>query len=115
MTTPEVGKAKAAAMAKALDTMWARFLPEINERVQVLDQAAEAAVAGRRSHKLRAAAHQAAHKLAGTLGTFSLGHGTDLAREAEILYTRDELVPEEAVRLKKIALDLRAIVDNRRS
>ena len=115
MTSPDVGKAKAAAMAKALDTMWARFLPEINERVQVLDKAAEAAAVGRRSEKLRSAAHQAAHKLAGTLGTFGLGHGTDLAREAEILYTRDELVPEEATRLKKIAGDIRVIVEGRRS
>jgi len=101
-------------MAKALDTLWARFLPEIEDRVHVLDEAAAAVAAGKRSEKLRASAHSAAHKLAGTLGTFGLDHGTDLAREAEILYTRDEIGREDAARLKSIATSLRTIVDARK-
>ena len=100
-------------MAKALDTMWARFLPEISERVRVIEEAAAAAVVGKWSEKRRVSVHQAAHKLAGTLGTFGLGRGTDLAREAEILFTRDELGSEDAARLKKIAGAIREIVRGR--
>ena len=60
--------------------MWAQFLPQIQERVAVLETAAEAFAAGRLS-KQHEAAKTAAHKLAGVLGTFGLTQGTVLARE----------------------------------
>ena len=37
----------------------------------------------------REAAHAAAHKLAGTLGTFNLARGTELAREFELLFSAE--------------------------
>ena len=114
MTPTETGSAKADAIAKALTTMWERFLPEIEGRIQVLDEAAAAVIAGKRCPTLRASAHQAAHKLAGTLGTFGLGRGTELAREAEILYTREEIGREDAARLQTIAGSIRTIVDERK-
>ncbi len=71
-----------AALSQAIDRLWARFLPEIRERVAILEAAASAVAAGKLSATRRQAAQAAAHKLAGVLGTFSLTRGTVLAREA---------------------------------
>ena len=73
-------------MAAAMARLWAKFLPEIEQRVGVLDDAARALSAGGTlSEEQRAAAHAAAHKLAGSLGTFGMQRGTELARLAEDL------------------------------
>ncbi len=71
------------SMKEALDRLWKQFLPQIEERVAALESAATALAADRLSHDQREAAHAAAHKLAGVLGTFGLTKGTILAREAE--------------------------------
>lgn len=72
------------AMAAALARLWTRFLPEIESRVAILEAAAASLVAGSLTAEQRQAAHDAAHKLAGTLGTFGLPRGTDLARKTEL-------------------------------
>jgi len=73
-------------MAEALDRMWSRFLPQIEERLAVLDAAAAAAGNGLTPDQL-SQAREAAHKLAGVLGTFGLASGTVLARQIEALYS----------------------------
>jgi len=70
-------------MADALARLWAKFLPEIEARVALIEAAAAALTSGSLPDGQREAAHGAAHKLAGTLGTFGLQRGTELAREAE--------------------------------
>jgi HPt (histidine-containing phosphotransfer) domain-containing protein len=74
-------------MAEALKMLWQKFLPQMQERVAVLEEANEALQTGTLSNEQRTAAGAAAHKLAGVLGTFGLAAGTNLAREAEELYT----------------------------
>ena len=66
-----------------LADLWKRHLPEIAERVGVLERACEALGAGGLSEEEREAAIGAAHKLAGVLGTFGRTRGTELAREVE--------------------------------
>ncbi len=78
-----------AALKEALERLWIQFLPQMQERVSKLASAAEALAAGSLSEKQRTEAHDAAHKLAGVLGTFGLTKGTILAREAEIAYSGD--------------------------
>jgi HPt (histidine-containing phosphotransfer) domain-containing protein len=103
-----------ADLADALARLWAHFLPEMLERVVILESAAAAATANRLSDELRTAAHSAAHKLAGSLGTFGLDEGTLLAREAEALYcTESQPDPAVAERLALIAARLRNLVENR--
>lgn len=99
----------------ALDRLWKRFAPEIHERVALIESAAAACAAGRLSAERRKAANAAAHKLAGTLGTFNLARGTDLAREFEIL-TAEDCVPDAdcSSRLVAIAAEIRSTVDSRR-
>jgi HPt (histidine-containing phosphotransfer) domain-containing protein len=107
---PDSGK---PALTEALNQLWARFLPEIEEKVAVLSSAAATSSASPLSIEQQEAARDVAHKLAGVLGTFGLTEGTNLAREAEILYTANPN-PAGAARLTEIATQLRAIIANRK-
>jgi HPt (histidine-containing phosphotransfer) domain-containing protein len=102
------------SMAEALDQMWARFLPQLEERAATLEAAAAAVVAGRLSVDQKAAATAAAHKLAGVLGTFGLTEGTVVARELENLYSGESgHGPATGAQLTALAARLRVIVASR--
>ena len=102
-------------LSAALDQLWVRFLAEIRVRVDILDAAGAACAANELSAAQREAAHSAAHKLAGTLGTFNLANGTELAREYELLVSNEEgLDSSQGGRLSSIAAELRAIVASRK-
>ncbi len=108
------GPAAAPDLGKALDLLWARFLPEIRTRVDLLEIAAQACAAEKLSAAERENAHAAAHKLAGSLGTFNLTRGTDLAREFELAFSGEHATgPAVAEKLLSIAAELRTIVDSR--
>ncbi len=103
------------ALNQALDRMWAQFLPLMEERVAILESAAAAFAANRLSKEQQAAAGAAAHKLAGVLGTFGLSRATVLARELEIIYSRQNHPDAElAARLASTAAELRKIVAARK-
>jgi HPt (histidine-containing phosphotransfer) domain-containing protein len=103
------------SMTEALNRLWNQFKPEMEERVGVLDAANQALAVDKLSMDWRAEANSAAHKLAGTLGTFGLTRGTVLAREAEVIYSGDaEPDPNSLPRLEEIAHELRAIIANRK-
>ena len=93
----------------ALDHLWAQFLPQMDERVAVLESAASALGDGKLSETQREAAQAAAHKLAGVLGTFGLTKGTILAREAEMVCSGDA-DPASAAQLSEIAAQLRSMI-----
>ncbi len=94
-----------------MNRMWAQYLPQILERVSALEAAGEATVQGAPTAELRLMAIAEAHKLAGTLGTFGLPQGTDLAREAEALCTPEHAIDvASARRLLEIAAELRTMI-----
>ncbi len=102
------------ALSQAIDRLWVRFLPEIKERVAVIQVAADALATGTSTASRREAAHAAAHKLAGVLGTFGLTRGTVLARELEINFSSEQCTdPASGKRLAAVAAELRAIVESR--
>jgi HPt (histidine-containing phosphotransfer) domain-containing protein len=103
-----------AILSHALDHLWQRFLPEIRERVAILESAASAAAQGNLNEELRETARAAAHKLAGVLGTFGLPRGTDLARELEVAFGPDLPVSASAPNLAPIAKELRESVESRK-
>ena len=103
------------ALSAVLDRLWAQHMPLLVERVDALDEAAKAFAAGHISPSQQQAAESAAHKLAGVLGTFGLTRGTVLARELEIMYSRQD-GPDRglAEHLGSIATELRAIIASRK-
>ncbi|MGB9228867.1 MAG: Hpt domain-containing protein [Terracidiphilus sp.] len=105
-----------ANLSEALDRMWARFLPDIRDRISVLEAAAEAAAANDLSAHQREDAHATAHKLAGALGTFGLMRGTDLARRFEAEFS-SEPGPDQSQgkALVAVAAEIRAMIENRKS
>jgi HPt (histidine-containing phosphotransfer) domain-containing protein len=102
-----------AQMAAAMDALWAKFLPQMEERLAVLDAANRALESGELGAAEREAAHAAAHKLAGSLGSFGLTRGTELAREAERIYAGDDGLGATAGRLNLIVAELRRMVASR--
>lgn len=95
----------------AMARLWAKFKPEIERRVAVLESAAEALSAGTLDDEQRATAHEVAHKLAGSLGTFGRPHGTELARQAELaLADRSQEIDAKA--FSSWVLELRSIVNS---
>jgi HPt (histidine-containing phosphotransfer) domain-containing protein len=103
------------ALAEAITQLWIKHLPEIMERVGLLESAAESFARGTLTFEQREAANIAAHKLAGTLGMFNLTRGTVLARELEIMYSR-ETGPDPAFgeRLNSISAELHEIIQTRK-
>ena len=72
------------ATRRLLDQLWQRNLPTTHSRIALFTAAAEAARNGVLTPALREQATTEAHKLAGSLGMFGYGRGTDLAREIEL-------------------------------
>ena len=105
----------ASELSEALDKLWARFLPEIRNRVSVLEAAATANAGHALTTAQHREAHAAAHKLAGTLGTFGLAQGSDLALELENLYALDK-APDAAQgeQLAALAQELRLMIESRK-
>jgi HPt (histidine-containing phosphotransfer) domain-containing protein len=86
---PAATDAAKASVSEAMARLWAKFLPEIERRVSMLDAAAAALAAGSLAAKERENAHADAHKLAGSLGTFGMHRGTEIARRAELALAVD--------------------------
>jgi HPt (histidine-containing phosphotransfer) domain-containing protein len=102
-------------LAAALTQLWQRFMPETLARVEILEAAALACARGKLYEAQVRSAKEAAHKLAGSLGTFALTRGTVLARELEVLYsTGDTPATDLAPRLTSLAAELRHIVLSRK-
>jgi hypothetical protein len=98
-------------MSAALDRLWVQFLPQMNDRLGILESACNALAAGMLSTDQRLAANGAAHKLAGVLGTFGLTRGTVLAREVEVFYSGEtQSDPAAAGRLSEINTELRTMI-----
>ncbi|HWG21689.1 MAG TPA: Hpt domain-containing protein [Terracidiphilus sp.] len=102
-------------LSDALEILWKKFQPQIEERVAVLEAANRALAEGALTAEAREAAHAAAHKLAGILGTFGLAEGTALAREVEGMYGGDAALDEAAKRLSLIVAELGRLLSTRGS
>ena len=110
-----MGDATSSQLSEAMNRLWEKFLPQMQERVMTLQSAAAQLARGTAlsiEEQNRAGAD--AHKLAGVLGTFGLKKGTDLAREAEGLYGGVlEPNPAIAARLSAIAEQLGLMLASR--
>jgi HPt (histidine-containing phosphotransfer) domain-containing protein len=101
-------------LADAMNRLWDKHLPQMEERVATLQSAAKRMASGTITHDEQQRAIADAHKLAGVLGTFGLKDGTELAREAEGIFDSDlHAAADTAPRLSLIAEQLTAMIANR--
>lgn len=110
-----MGQNEEPALEAALNRLWTKYLPQIEERVATLEAAAAGLSDGTLTLDEQESASATAHKLAGVLGTFGLHDGTILAREAEVAYGSDlDSSQVVAARLREIAAQLRVLVSARK-
>jgi HPt (histidine-containing phosphotransfer) domain-containing protein len=102
---------KEQAIADTLSRMLTKFLPDISQRVSLLETAVQALAEGRLTAHQRSAAHAAAHKLAGTLGMFGMHSGTELARAAELTLAGEEAIADPEALGVQIT-QLRQLIDS---
>ena len=91
----------------AIAALWEKHKETISLRLVSIEQAAAAFSEEALQDELRVQAQGAAHKLAGSLGTFGLHQGSRLAKEAEELLAAKSSSPGDAERLSAIAAALR--------
>ncbi|HEX4662884.1 MAG TPA: Hpt domain-containing protein [Terriglobales bacterium] len=97
-----------------MQVLWQKYLPEMHARLGTVHSAVEALSDGSLSHELRNAAANAAHKLAGSLGTFGVHEGSVAAHEIERLLSARTIFSEsEILRLQELASQLQREVENR--
>lgn len=70
-------------LEKKLEALWEKFLPATTVRVNTIAEAAKELEAGVLREETREAAESAAHKIAGSAGTFGFMTITDIARDLE--------------------------------
>jgi len=97
-------------LSGAMSAIWARNLEAQEQRVAVQEQALVALLAGTLDVTSREQAAQAAHKLAGTLGSFGLTDGTSLATDLETAWSNEAVAPSDAPRLAQVICELRRLL-----
>lgn len=91
--------------------IWERSKKTITERIETLREAQSLAAQNNLDEPARLRAVDAAHKLAGVLGTFGLPRGTELAREAEETFGSTESLSQPIVeRLGSLLAELDNLV-----
>jgi len=94
----------------AFAEVWERNLPSLGAHVGTIERAARAVEEGGLGAGLTVDAHTAAHKLAGSLGSFGLARGSELARELERRFEpgRD---PGDSREIARLVSELRGVIE----
>ena len=100
-------------LRKSLDQLWQKHIPETKSRLEILERALQAFIQGKLSQELRLEAVQAAHKLAGSLGSFGLGSSSEKATELELLLEKQHLDESDISTLAEHLRLLKRDVENR--
>jgi HPt (histidine-containing phosphotransfer) domain-containing protein len=79
----------AREMDELLQRLWVKNYPILAERLKVIRAATDKLNAGYLDKRTQKDGEEAAHKLAGILGTFGLPQGSVLASRIEVLLARD--------------------------
>ena len=102
------------SLADRLQAIFESNKDDFSLRITTLERAVPAILAGHLDEGLRATAQHDAHKLAGSLGTFGMPFGSDLARKLERRFagSYDPIEPDDEHLLKVVAA-LRQELDGR--
>jgi DNA-binding response OmpR family regulator/HPt (histidine-containing phosphotransfer) domain-containing protein len=99
-----------------LNETWLVTKPKSFAQMTVFFQVVQDLQANSLTPQLQAQAHQVAHKLAGTLGTFGLTQAMQMARQLEhLLDGSSSLRSQQAPLIKTIAIDLQQEIQNTNS
>ena len=91
----------------ALAALWEKFSEVLFGRLALLERATQALREGCLSEELRQEAAMGAHKLAGSLGTFGLPEGSNLAEQMELMFQRGSWNQAQSERLSILVGSLR--------
>jgi len=92
-------------LAAAIHAIWERAFSTVHRELEAIDKAVVELQRGCLEEPTRAAAEAAAHKIAGSAGTFGFTEASRVAREIEDLV--QVLTPEHASALTELAVSLR--------
>ncbi|MDZ4875022.1 MAG: Regulator of RpoS [Chroococcidiopsis cubana SAG 39.79] len=96
----------------ALAGVWERFQGRVNEQVMLLEQATTQILPAQLTTEQRHHAEQAAHTLAGSLGTFGFATGSQLARKIErSLRAKKPMSQTETKHLRELVAALRRSIE----
>jgi diguanylate cyclase (GGDEF)-like protein len=113
-SNPAVSKEQRQALYREKAAkIWEQGKSNIIQRLEVLEQAARATSTGKLDEDLRQKAQQEAHKLIGTLGTFGVHAGSQVARQIETLLQIEGALELQQVReLEAQVKELQLLVEN---
>jgi diguanylate cyclase (GGDEF)-like protein len=97
-------------LAPSMAAIWERHLPDTRDRLELLEAAAADLAAGALAPERAAEARDAAHRLAGTVGTFGFAAASDAARRIELLL-RAGSAPEDGGELSDLVAQMRVDLD----
>jgi diguanylate cyclase (GGDEF)-like protein len=110
-TSEEPGERTRQQTLTALAGVWMRFQGRVNEQVTLLEQFATQLAPTKSIPEKHQQAEQAAHTLAGSLGTFGFGKGSQLARKIERSLCKKQLSQKEAKQLRQLVAALRQSIE----
>jgi HPt (histidine-containing phosphotransfer) domain-containing protein len=102
---------QAKEMDELLQALWVKNYPLLVERMKLIHAAKDKLNAGSLNMQTRKDGEEAAHKLAGILGTFGLPQGSVLASKIEVLLSGDASISREgAAELSSSVEELDAVI-----
>ena len=108
----ENGQSQEQKLQSMISALWDRSRHTVVERAALLRTAGDLLAHHRLDQATQMNAVDSAHKLAGVLGTFGLPRGTDLAREAEVLFGQSTTPGKvEIERLQVLLAELTHLID----
>jgi HPt (histidine-containing phosphotransfer) domain-containing protein len=108
----ENGQSQEQKLQSMISALWDRSRHTVVERAALLRTAGDLLAHNRLDEATQMNAVDSAHKLAGVLGTFGLPRGTDLAREAEVLFGQSGKPGKtEIERLQVLLAELTHLID----
>lgn len=88
-------------LKQRLQALWQKFHPEMISRLETIAEAINALDNGRLPDTIRLRAVHAAHKLAGSLGTFGLQDGSTAAQQIERLLSESATTSDIAAEIAR--------------
>lgn len=109
---------KRQAQAKVLavvQQMWGNFKESLGSQMTLFEQAIAQLSTGTLDSELRSSAEAVAHRLIGSLGSFGLPQGSEVARQIEQLLRLESLGHNEARQLEDLVGQLKQAIENKPS